>query len=136
MTGYGDKSGNELLDRTFGEINHDLNVTLKPSYVLKPLHTKRVFSLVKKKRKTQAQETLSVEKAREAVTRMKKLENLSKHTLESGQKLFNDLECRFSNRKLVSNFTIADARRLQLEHWICLNSLSLKQRNLILSISF
>ncbi|WP_309087939.1 phage integrase SAM-like domain-containing protein [Domibacillus sp.] len=67
--------------------------------------------MVKKKRKTQVQVSLSIEKAREVVTRIKKLEGLSKHTLENYQKMFNDLECCFSKRKLVSDFTIEDARR-------------------------
>lgn len=64
--------------------------------------------MAKKRWKTQAQESLSIEKAREVVTRIKKLEGLSKHTLENYHKLFNDLERCFSKRKLVSNFTIED----------------------------
>ncbi|WP_046180989.1 hypothetical protein [Domibacillus tundrae] len=64
--------------------------------------------MAKKKRKMQVQEALSIEKAREVVTRIKQLEGLSKHTLENYHNLFNDLESRFSKRKLVSNFTIED----------------------------
>ncbi|MCP3764301.1 hypothetical protein NLX67_18295 [Domibacillus sp. A3M-37] len=64
--------------------------------------------MAKKKRKMQVQEALSIEKAREVVTRIKQIEGLSKHTLENYHKLFNDLERCFSKRKLVSNFTIED----------------------------
>ncbi|MEM1501895.1 hypothetical protein RG959_00590 [Domibacillus sp. 8LH] len=63
------------------------------------------------RRKTKIQSGLSVEKAREIVIRVKKIEGLSKHTIENYNKLFNDLERCFAKNKYMENFSISDARR-------------------------
>ncbi|MCM3788158.1 tyrosine-type recombinase/integrase [Domibacillus indicus] len=63
------------------------------------------------RRKTKIQSGLSVEKAREIVIRVKKMEGLSKHTIENYNKLFNDLERCFAKNKYMENFSISDARR-------------------------
>jgi integrase/recombinase XerD len=48
------------------------------------------------KRKTKNQGGLSVERAREIVVRVKKMEGLSEHTISNYNKLFNDLERCFA----------------------------------------
>lgn len=63
------------------------------------------------RRKTKIQSGLSVEKAREIVIRVKKMEGLSKHTIENYNKLFNDLERCFAKNKYMENFSLSDARR-------------------------
>lgn len=63
------------------------------------------------KRKTKIQSGLSVEKASEIVVRVKKMEGLSRHTIDNYNKLFNDLERCFAKNKCMENFSISDARR-------------------------
>ncbi|MET1029778.1 MAG: hypothetical protein ABWX97_02380, partial [Domibacillus tundrae] len=63
------------------------------------------------KRKTKIQSGLSVEKAREIVVRVKKMEGLSEHTISNYNKLFNDLEHCFAKNKYMENFSVSDARR-------------------------
>lgn len=56
------------------------------------------------------QKGLTFQRAREIINSIKKVEGKSTHTIISYNNLFNDFECFFSHRKLVSNVTTEDAR--------------------------
>ncbi|OXS80151.1 tyrosine-type recombinase/integrase [Domibacillus enclensis] len=62
-------------------------------------------------KKTKIQHKLTVEKARDIIIRIKKMEGLSKHTITNYNKLFNDFERCFAKNKYMENLTIEDARR-------------------------